>query len=40
MATFKPGGGFVFNTINKVQVVTPVENLRAMYDSVREFGAY
>jgi hypothetical protein len=37
---FGPGGGFVFNTIHNVQPQTPVENLLALYESVREFGAY
>lgn len=36
--TFAPGGGFVFNTVHNVQANTPVENLRALYDAVREFG--
>ncbi len=36
--TFAPGGGFVFNTVHNVQAKTPVENLRALYDAVREFG--
>lgn len=34
------GGGFIFNTIHNVQAGVPVENLRAMYETVREFGAY
>jgi hypothetical protein len=37
---FGPGGGFVFNTIHNVQPQTPVENLLALYEAVREFGAY
>jgi len=40
IATFGPGGGFVFNPVHNVQAGTPVENLRAMYAAVREFGAY
>jgi len=40
MATFGPGGGFVFNPVHNVQAGTPVENLRAMYAALREFGAY
>jgi len=35
-----PGGGFVFNTIHNVQPRVPAENLLALYDAVREFGAY
>lgn len=38
--TFAPGGGFVFNPIHNVQAGTPVENLLAMYDVVREEGGY
>jgi len=37
---FGPGGGFVFNPVHNVQADTPVENVRAMYEAVREFAAY
>ncbi len=37
---FGPGGGFVFNTIHNVQARTPVENLTALYQAVRECGTY
>jgi hypothetical protein len=37
---FGPGGGFVFNTIHNVQARVPVENLIAMYETVRERGTY
>lgn len=37
---FGHNGGFVFNTIHNVQARTPAENLRALYESVREFGRY
>lgn len=37
---FGPGGGYVFNTIHNVQPQTPVENLLAMYETVREAGCY
>ena len=40
MRIFGPGGGFVFNTIHNVQPQTPIENLVAMYEAVREYGAY
>ena len=40
LATFGPGGGFVFNTIHNVQAATPVENVLAMYETVREHGRY
>lgn len=32
-----PGGGFVFNPIHNVQPKTPVENVIAMFQAVREF---
>lgn len=35
---FADGGGFVFNTIHNIQALTPVENLVAMYDAVKEFN--
>lgn len=38
--TFGPGGGFVFNTIHNVQPRTPIENVLAMYEAVREYGRY
>lgn len=37
---FGPGGGFVFNAIHNVQALTPVANLLALYEAVREFGRY
>ena len=37
---FGQGGGFVFNTIHNVQARVPVENLLAMYETVREYGRY
>ncbi len=37
---FGPGGGFVFNQIHNVQAATPVENLLAMYKTLREAGGY
>jgi hypothetical protein len=35
---FSAHGGFVFNTIHNIQAQTPVENVVAMIDAVREFG--
>jgi uroporphyrinogen-III decarboxylase len=35
---FARGGGFVFNTIHNIQAQTPVENIVAMVDAVREFN--
>jgi uroporphyrinogen-III decarboxylase len=37
---FGPGGGYVFNTIHNVQPLTPIENLLAMYETVRDCGRY
>jgi hypothetical protein len=37
---FAPNGGFVFNTIHNVQPKIPVENVLAMYETVREYGPY
>ena len=35
---FAPGGGFVFNPIHNIQAGTPVANIVAMFDAVREFN--
>ncbi len=35
---FGEGGGFVFNTVHNVQAKTPIENLAAMFDAIREFN--
>jgi uroporphyrinogen decarboxylase len=37
---FKPGGGFVFNTVHNIQGNVPAENLIAMWEAVREYGTY
>ena len=37
---FAPGGGFVFATIHNVQAGVPVENLLAMFETVRENWSY
>jgi len=34
------GGGLVFNSIHNIQANTPVENLLAMFEAVREYGVY
>jgi len=33
-----PGGGFVFNTIHNIQAGTPIENVVAMIDALKEFN--
>jgi len=35
---FAPNGGFIFNAIHNVQAKTPVANIVAMIDAVREFN--
>jgi hypothetical protein len=35
---FSSGGGFVFNSIHNLQARTPVENLVAMFEAVRDFN--
>jgi hypothetical protein len=40
LAALAPGGGFVFNPVHNVQAGVPIENLRAMYDTVREHRGY
>jgi uroporphyrinogen-III decarboxylase len=37
---FGQGGGFVFNTIHNVQARTPIENVLAMYETLRDYGRY
>ena len=39
LQVFSAGGGYVFNTTHNVQARVPVENVLAMYDTVRDFGA-
>ena len=34
------GGGFVFNPIHNVQALAPIENILAMYETVRKAGRY
>jgi len=34
---FAPHGGFVFDTIHNIQSGTPVENIVAMLDAVKEY---
>jgi uroporphyrinogen-III decarboxylase len=37
---FGAGGGFVFTPVHNVQARTPVENIVAVYEAVREYGRY
>ena len=34
------GGGYVFNTVHNIQADVPPENIIAMWEALREFGAY
>ena len=38
LKTFGKGGGYVFNTIHNVQARVPIENVLAMYETVRTCG--
>jgi hypothetical protein len=38
LRAFSPGGGFVFNTIHNIQARTPVANIVAMVDAIRDFN--
>jgi uroporphyrinogen decarboxylase len=35
-----PGGGYVFTTVHNIQSEVPPENIVAMWEAMREFGAY
>jgi len=35
--TFAPGGGFVFSTIHNVQALTPLNNLLALFETVKKY---
>jgi len=37
---FGAGGGFVFTPIHNIQARTPVKNVLALYEAVREYGQY
>jgi hypothetical protein len=38
LRVFAPGGGFVFNTIHNIQARTPVANIAAMCEALRDFN--
>jgi hypothetical protein len=40
MKVFGKGGGYVFNTTHNVQARVPIENVLAMYETVRDNGRY
>lgn len=35
---FAPGGGFVFNTVHNIQGQTPMENMLAMFQAVKDYN--
>ncbi len=37
---FKPGGGYVFNSVHNIQAGVPPENIVAMFDAAYEYGSY
>jgi uroporphyrinogen decarboxylase len=37
---FKPGGGYVFNSVHNIQADVPPENVLALFDAAYEFGKY
>jgi len=37
---FAPGGGFVWNAIHNIQARTPVENVLAVFEALKEYGGY
>jgi uroporphyrinogen decarboxylase len=40
MAAGKPGGGFIISTAHNILPDTPTENIVALFEAYREFGAY
>jgi len=38
--TFGRGGGFVFNNVHNIQATVPVENLLAMFETLKKKGSY
>ena len=40
LEAFKPGGGYVFNSVHNIQGDVPPENIVALFDSAYEHGFY
>ena len=40
LQVFKPGGGYVFNSVHNIQAGVPPENTVAMFDAAYEYGFY
>jgi len=40
MEIFKPGGGYIFNSVHNIQAGVPGENIAALYDAAYRHGFY
>jgi uroporphyrinogen decarboxylase len=40
LEAFKPGGGYIFNSVHNLQPGVPAENIVALYEAAYEFGRY
>jgi uroporphyrinogen decarboxylase len=40
MEAFKPGGGYVFNSVHNIQADIPPANIMALFNAAYEFGGY
>jgi len=40
LAAFKPGGGYVFNSVHNIQADVSPENVLALFDAAYEYGGY
>ena len=40
MKVLGKGGGFVFNNVHNIQATVPTENIVALFETVRDKGAY
>jgi uroporphyrinogen decarboxylase len=40
IADLAPGGGFIFATVHNIQGNVPPENIRAMWETLQEYGKY
>ena len=38
LSIFSENGGFVFNTIHNIVAKTPVENIAAMFEAIKDFN--
>jgi len=37
---FGRGGGFVFSSVHNIQPQTPIENVLAMFETIKKYGGY